>query len=437
MLKGSSLLLSCLLLAALFNASPVWAEDDAAGLRDDPARVAELLAGLDSPFTGIRRDSLVELAGLAWDFDDPGCGRVLQLLADPDVEIRSTVAGFALARGREDVGRPVVLALLADPVPCKREAGALLCADYLADDPELLPLLLELCNDDDKFVRAAALAALVPRDDVPAELVPGLIETLRSDGYNHARANAAAVLARFSATDAGVREALIGSLDQPESALVREVSNALIPLGEQAAPAIPKLARCLECPCFHFNYEYLYEVLVRLAEGPGNRELITEAVAGYLDNEDDAIVYRACLVLNHNETTDPRIRDKGFVMLRDPDSDRRILGGLLLTKLFMDDPATVAPLVDLLGDEDKYVRHQACLALLERGELAAPVAGELAALVREDYYLPARGAAILALGASGTADPAIHGLLAELATGDEPELAAMAGEALEQLGGNQ
>jgi HEAT repeat protein len=231
-------------------------------------------------------------------------------------------------------------------------------------------------------------------------MIPRLREILETDDYSVARTGAVRLLGDLAPDNPAANTALIGALDSKDSSVVKEASLLLSKLGPAAAPAIPKLVVLLENECYDCLYTGISNVLVELGDIPELREPITDELLVLLKSDDKYLIHRASKILGEMKTSDPRVKAIALDQLSGSFWESRQLGARLLIDVFLDDPATVPPLIALLTDRDKYVREYAELALAARETAAATAIPEL--IDNLDYfYAPVRANAVSALAAAG------------------------------------
>ena len=406
------LLICFTVLGALLAALPAGA--------DPPVPVEELRPLLASTDAEVRLQALKDLRRVSWPREDAVYAEVLALLDDSDGSVRAYAAYHAYRHRDPDLAKSALIDVLSggDDAACYDATIVLLSIEL--DDQDLVPLLWEQIDHPNKYVRAHSLTMLHSRFAAadPARL-PALRNIMESDDYPVARAAAVKLIGDLAPEHEAAREALIAALDQGDSGVVTEASRQLIDLGPAAAPAIPKLVGYLEHQCYDCLFKGVSDVLVELAAVPELRPRITDELLRLLKSDDKYHVHRASKIFAEIETDDPRVREVALQQLGAGVWELRQLGARLLIDVFLDDPATLPPLIELLADRDKYVREYAELALAARGAQAAAAIPALLDNL-EHFYPPVRVNAVSALAATGSADAAVlAGIRAALADGDD------------------
>lgn len=384
----------------------------------DAAKVAGLRPLLSSPDAEVRLQALKDLRQLSWPKEDPAYPEVLALLNDPDGRVRSYAAWQAYLKRDGDLAKPVLLDVLAgtDDAAALNAAGVVL-QSFGLDDTDYVPALFALIDHPDQYVRWRSLDCIHRRQGAEPGMVPALARMATADDFVTARVAAVRLLGDLAPGCQAANEALITALDSGDAGVVTEASRLLEELGPAAAPAIPKLVTYLENECYDCLYTGVSDVLVELADVPELRGPITDQLLVLLKSDDKYLIHRSSKILGEMKTTDPRVEEVALNQLRGTFWESRQLGARLLADVFIDDPATIPPLLALLTDRDKYVREYAELAVAARGPAAAQAIPALVDNLKH-FYAPVRANAVSALAAVGPdnakAREAIRSVLGDL-----------------------
>jgi HEAT repeat protein len=387
---------------------------------DDADKLIAIQVQLSSADAEVRLQALKDLKSVSYRSDDPIYVDVLALLDDPNDRVRAYAAYHAYHHRDQELAAQTLLDVLTgtDDEALYAAAVNLLMTDLA--DPQFVAPLWNLVDNPDQYVRAHSLTMLHNRfHAADLSMIPRLREVLETDGYSAARTGAVRLLGDLAPENPAANAALIGALDNKDSSVVKEASLLLPTLGPAAEPAIPKLIVLLEDECYDCLYTGISNVLVELGEIPELRKPITDELLVLLKSDDKYLIHRASKILGEMKTTDPRVKSTALEQLNGSFWESRQLGARLLIDVFLDDPATVPPLIALLADRDKYVREYAELALTARQTAAAEA---IPALIDNlDYfYAPVRANAVSALAAIGPGDStALEATRAALSDADE------------------
>jgi HEAT repeat protein len=400
----------------------------------DAGRVAELRPLLASPETEVRLKALKDLRQVSWPRDDPAYQDVLALLEDPDGRVRSYAAWQAYLKGDAELAKSVLLTVLANTADAAalNSAGVVL-QSFGLDDKDFVPPLFALIDHPDQYVRWRSLDCIHRRQGADEQMIPALAQVVKTDEFSTARVAAVRLLGDLAPDCRAANAALIAALDGGDAGVVNEASRLLVKLGPAAAPAVPQLVEYLKNECYDCLYTGVSKVLAELAEIPELRRPITDELLVLLRSDDKYLIHRASKILGEMRTTDPRVRDVALDQLRGTFWESRQLGARLLINVFLDDPGTIAPLIVLLKDQDKYVREYAELALAARqADAAAAIPALIANL--DYFYPPVRANAVSALAAIGENGSAVQEALHAALNDADDEVKLQAALALTGLG---
>jgi len=383
-------------------------------------KLAAIQAQMSSADAEVRLQALKDLKSISFRSDDPIYADVLALLDDPDDRVRAYAAYHAYWHRNGELARKTFLAVLAGTNDEALYAAAVNLLMTEMADPEFVAPLWNLVDNPDQYVRAHSLTMLHKRfHAAEPSMIPKLRAVIETDDYSAARTAAVRLLGDLAPDNPAANAALISALDSKDSGVVKEASLLLPTLGPAAKPAIPTLIALLEDECYDCLYTGISNVLVELGGIPELREPITDELLVLLTSDDKYLIHRASKILGEMKTTDPRVKAIALDQLNGSFWESRQLGARLLIEVFLDDPATVPPLIVLLADHDKYVREYAELALAARQTAAAAA---IPALIDNlDYfYPPVRANAVSALAAVGLGDSAaLEAIRAALGDADD------------------
>jgi uncharacterized protein (TIGR02996 family) len=325
--------------------------------------------------------------------------------------------------------RPWMGAAFADPIPLivesltKEKKVVVARRAAVAIGEPIVPALLELLKHTDARVRGQACVCLRGIGPRAKAAVPALTD-LFNDPDIWVREKAARAVGDIGA-DATVEAAkLTAALTNADWTVRAVASKALGRIGAKAS-ALEELAERFESPLEADRIEVI-EGLKQLGTADAVTHLDVAA-----DDPSPAVreaAVRALGILRHAIAT-PVLRDK----LADPDSGVRMAAVDQFAVYWRKGtftPDEVAALLPLLSDSDARLRAHTCQTMLNAGKVGAPATPRLVELLDDDDAF-VRATAALALGevAIGSSEP-IRSLLKLLV--DEPHVARAAVIALGQ-----
>lgn len=337
------------------GSSYVTADDE----QDPHNKMAELLNIMrdENQERGIRRNAANSLGDADLNpIIDEYLEEMIELLEVRDGNVRLRVRHRLTGMGEDALN--ALVPLVAEPGVHGQEASLALSRMGEAGRDAIIPLLTH--EDEDMRIRGAeALREMLQRTRTePAPAVAALIVSL--DDQSPKVRELSAVALQFAGTaGAPASGALAARMDDPEESVILAALAAIRHIGEGGPNVIETIGR-----------------LMLNEERPVNARVAAANALGEIG---------------------PDALDKLLAGLRSPVYNVRVASAERLAGM----PAvSIAPLIQLLGDDDADVRRFAAYALAKSGEAALPAKDALIALAVDEYNF-ARRNAVDALGAIG------------------------------------
>lgn len=378
---------SCVLSIGLFLLLP----NTVPSKTTEEARISTLLRQVKSPNVAVRRRAIDALGGNQFALLGRGVPTVaipalIESLNDQDVLVRMGAA-TALGNCSEDsLAVPALLKALKDQDAAVRGSAAMALRKIKKHAEVVIPALVEALMDEDPLVRWSASNALEqinPEADKASLAVNPLIELLKGQN-DDVRRNAAEALRRLRGQAKSAIPFLISvAKDQSASDITRSTTvYALAEIDLKGEVIIPTLVELLQdkhtCAS---AAKALGDVgveresqSVMVLETPNNRSVY---VSGEGDKRIKSDAKPAIPIL--------------IELLRDQDEYIRASAAEALSRIGAEPKVIVPLLIELLGDSSENVRYSAVNAIGEVGPEAAVAAPALVELIKRHDEVVRRG----------------------------------------------
>lgn len=200
---------------------------------------------LSDPDPRVRRSAIAALEHWAGAQSDQYLALALEMLRDPDIDVRAQVIPSLIASGDFFYlasAAQMLTNLLADPDPAQRARGVRVLGQV--GDVRFVRNLAEYLNDPDGRVRIEAITAIETLAQKPlpgslAELTVKAIRNLRYDPIEGVRHSVLEIARRVDSAEA--RYLLVEFLSDPSARIREEAVEALAAIGKNALPLVNPL----------------------------------------------------------------------------------------------------------------------------------------------------------------------------------------------------
>lgn len=377
----------------------------------------------------------------------PGFDDIKAALSDrPAAVRRKTVEILA---GFDQPMHELVRIAICDPDP-KIRAGAVVAVARLMRPADLVPRLIEICNDPDGENRGRAAWALGRLGSDASEALSTLIWQAETDGAIDARYGAMWALARIEPAgleiEARVRGCLTGEQDESFRAIAAASLGAMGTVSANSRRALTEAAEGDEA----LVREEAVAALGRIGIGPG----FTNALIGALRDSAPLVREAAAVAIGRAGTgtrseiaalktalDDPALHvsckaaDSLQLLGRDQSSEYPFASHSEAPAATAEDLATIEHWIRRLDSDSSFTRAEAAWELGILGPLSAPAIASLRRQAQNDHDSDARWAACLAIGRTRLEDSANLDTLSCVSIDDwDPDVRSAAVEALGGLG---
>jgi CRP-like cAMP-binding protein/HEAT repeat protein len=351
----------------------------AADVRGDVMRqlYTEFLADPDGR---VRRSAIMGLEQCAGSESEQFFDRALELLHDPDIDVRAQVIPplvrsgdfFYLTSAVQTLSK-----LLADENPRRRACGVRVLGQV--GDVRFIRNLVEYLTDADDQVRLEAAVAIesLSRDEIPGRLAPLLVEHLSSllrDPVERVRRAAVAILERVGTQE--THRGLVHFLTDPSPAVREAAVDALVRIGESVVPIVSSALDATDPQLCKMAAIVLSRI---------NRERFGAIIESRI-NDSLLAIYR-----NHNrlEALSPCAGYAGISVLKSVlrEQNQQLTDEIFYLFAAIHDPEAVEIVAESLNSETARVRANAVEAL---ESLTTPQVAGLIAPLFEPGFAPAQ-----------------------------------------------
>jgi len=353
-----------------------------------------------------RPEMLYTLGRLKAD-DEESIAFISDALADPDPNVALAAATSLRAIGPNASG---ALPALVRALGSKKGFGYEVVVEALTNiGPAAIPALMDALRDHNPDLRAYAARGLAPMVSTDASVGRALMAAL-SDSNAHVRSNAAESLAKTDVMSEEVIAALIGLLRDPAAPVRAASAAALGKAGIKATSARSVLPELLDDSDWWVR-QMVLDALSKIGVGPSEMTMLLvpklgapddgvrrtarialvslgsialPAVRDALNDPNETIRQEAAKVAEEIDARSHPL-ETSIRRLKDPKASVRKQAAETLRRLGSDATPAAPALIDAMSDHDTEVRTSAAVALVATGIDLGGAAGEVSAILAEDY----------------------------------------------------